>query len=147
MQMYVILYVCMYINVCVYIYIHIRTYIQYTYIVRILFVTRCAIRSARAGTARARWGRPARRRPARSARRGTSPRGCLGALPERDYGYSSVLCGTRGFSRVLQGYPRDCSLRRPRAVSRAFFARCWSDSTLAYDRRSLGYHRGTLRVR
>ena len=36
------------------------------------------------GTARARWGRPARRRPARSARRGTPPPRLPGALPNRD---------------------------------------------------------------
>ena len=49
------------------------------------------------GTARARWGRPARRRPARSARRGTPPRGCQ----------ALSLTGIPSCSRVLQGYPRD----------------------------------------
>ncbi len=49
------------------------------------------------GTARARRGRPARRRLARSARRGTSPRDCQ----------ALSLTGTPSCSRVLQGYPRD----------------------------------------
>jgi hypothetical protein len=54
-----------------------------------------------AGTSSARWGRPAHRRTARSARRGTSPRDCQ----------ALSLTGTRGTLGVLKdtpGYPRDC---------------------------------------